>query len=359
MAGSDNEYVRKQGMIGLTKASKEFDEFFNGPVDFVGIDTKNKGEENYEKLIKSLAQIKKQYDAGDINDEAYSAALEDVGTDIAMLDPQYKKGAEQLQESRLSTVKNKIKTLQAQQHAIDLKASPGPPNGGKPSALSQKIKTTMEAYPSLDEQTATGIAAGYITINTNPITGESVLVNKVTGTSKEITAIEESGSQEQPKPRETKTLWELSEDATGVVSGARAGISKVTGQTGLPIAEKTEYARQRTRSAQNNLIRALSINPRYPVAEMNRIKEETNIEPKLLDSPRLLRVRMRAVRDYLKSEIDSNKRTASNKKMPAKQRQDALQSIEAMQSFLMEMGVPEETKGELSKSDQSLLDKYK
>jgi len=92
---------------------------------------------------------------------------------------------------------------------------------------------------------------------------------------------------------------------------------------------------------------------------MNRIKEETNIEPKLLDSPRLLRVRMRAVRDYLKSEIDSNKRTASNKKMPAKQRQDALQSIEAMQSFLMEMGVPEETKGELSKSDQSLLDKYK
>ena len=111
-ASSDNEYIRKQGMTKLTAFSKENEEFFNGTVNFLGIDAKNKGEENYEKLIKSLHGIKKQYESGEINDEAYSAALEEVGTDIAMLDPQYKKGAEQLQESRLSTVKNKIKMVQ-------------------------------------------------------------------------------------------------------------------------------------------------------------------------------------------------------------------------------------------------------
>ena len=195
-ASSDNEYIRKQGMTKLTAFSKENEEFFNGTVNFLGIDSKNKGEENYEKLIKSLHGIKKQYESGEINDEAYSAALEEVGTDIAMLDPQYKKGAEQLQESRLSTVKNKIKMVQQEMIKGNIQRMQRPETG--PPEAGVFGRSEYERVPE-KPKTATTAMAAFLQKNPN-------------ATSKEISNYAQElrkPAASEPKPDYDKKLTEL------------------------------------------------------------------------------------------------------------------------------------------------------
>jgi len=228
----------------------------------------------------------------------------------------------------------------------------------------KKRDELMKVY-GVDEKTATGLATGTVKINTNPVSGESVIVDTLTGTSKPIVATETPSTKPKPTPPK-QTLWEMADLSTGILSAGKAAWGATAGQIGLPIAEKTEYARQRVRSAQQKLVRSLSINPRYPVAEMTRIKEETRIAPEIFDSSQSLRVRMRAVNDYLESEIITNQSIASNPKMPTEQRKNALQSVEAMQSFLRELGVPKESPKELegqaganlSKEDTDLINKY-
>ena len=241
--------------------------------------------------------------------------------------------------------------------------------GEKDPEFIKKRNEMMEVY-GVDEKTATGLATGTLRINTNPVSGESVIVDMVTGTSRPITETEAPSTETKKESSQTtpkkQTLWEMSDLSTGILSAGKAAWGATAGQVGLPIAKKTEYARQRVRSAQQKLIRSLSINPRYPVAEMERIKSETRIAPEIFDSSQSLRVRMRAVNDYLESEIITNQSIASNPKMPTEQRKNALQSVEAMQSFLRELGVPKENTRELekqsganlSKEDTDLINKY-
>jgi len=56
------------------------------------------------------------------------------------------------------------------------------------------------------------------------------------------------------------------------------------------------------KAAENSVIRGFSLNPRFPVAEQNRIKENINIGPKFFDSPELMQQRMFAVDTFLKNE---------------------------------------------------------
>jgi hypothetical protein len=90
---------------------------------------------------------------------------------------------------------------------------------------------------------------------------------------------------------------------------------------------------------------------------MKRIKEETRIAPELFDSPQSLRVRMRAVNDYLKGESEALKKISDDTNMPVTNRREALQTMEAINRFIGVLGVPEETSG-LSKEDLDLINKY-
>ena len=199
----------------------------------------------------------------------------------------------------------------------------------------------MHVY-GVDEQTATGIATGVLRLNQNQLTGELSIVDMVSGTGRPVKQLGQGEPQVDSPKRSVETLWNLSDLATGAASAAKAAWGATAGQVpGVPIAEQTEYARQRFGSAQNNLIRSLSINPRYPVAEMRRIKEEIKIAPSFFDSPKSLRVRMRAIDDYLRGEVERNTMVVSNKGMPVEDRKGALQAINVIQHFLdNELGVP-------------------
>ena len=146
----------------------------------------------------------------------------------------------------------------------------------------------------------------------------------------------------RPAPESGQTLWELAPQVAGLASAVRAGGSAISGQLGGPVAEETIEARQTFDVAKNNMIRALSINPRFPVGEINRLEREINIAPRILDSEPGLKARMRAI-DRSLGLIQAQQLTASqDPSMPDEERASARANAENIANFRVQMGVPEE-----------------
>ena len=106
----------------------------------------------------------------------------------------------------------------------------------------------------------------------------------------------------------------------------------------LPVAQQTQMAQSQLRLANRNLERALANNPRYPVAEMTRIREATAIDPRFFDNTRSMQIRLAEVEDYVRDEIASNKMIAEDPNQPAELRQGARRAINDMEQYLSKFG---------------------
>ena len=208
----------------------------------------------------------------------------------------------------------------------------------------KKISTLLEANPGLSEQEATGMVLGTTKAVTDPVTGTTNIVDMVSGTSRSLNEPEREEPIEPLEPDTdvpaSSTLWDDSGLSTGPMSAIKHGASVVSGVVGGPVASQTEQARQRSKISTNELIRALSINPRFPVGEINRIKEEISIGPQILDNPKLLRDRMIAIDESLRKRIKNENRTANDRSMPLDQRKGARRAANDIADFLDVMGVP-------------------
>lgn len=230
--------------------------------------------------------------------------------------------------------------------------------GSKDTALQEKIKETMQAYPGISPEKARRVAMGTLKVVSDPVSGNFELVDigtgqKVSLTEQGVAPPETQGAQ---VPQD-QTLWELANVGTGPWSAARSAASTVSGMVGGPIAEKTVYARQAMESAQQELIRSLSINPRFPVAEQERIKKEINITPAVFDNPKMMQTRMKAIDAYLKNRVNKERQAAANSSLPKTERQAALAAANNIDNFMITLGVPEE-KPKVTQEDEALINKY-
>ena len=170
--------------------------------------------------------------------------------------------------------------------------------------------------------------------------GVARLTNVVDGSVKEV-PIQPSG-EAIPGPEEGQTLFELAPLATGLTSGISAGISRVGGQFAAPVNEEVLQARQTLRIAKNGLIRSLSINPRFPVAEIKRIEGEVNLDPSLFNSPEAMQADMIAMDRALRLRMNQELRDANDPSMSEDKRGDARSAASDINNFLTQLGVPEE-----------------
>ena len=108
------------------------------------------------------------------------------------------------------------------------------------------------------------------------------------------------------------------------------------------MAEETIEARQTFDVAKNSMIRALSINPRFPVGEIQRLEREINIAPRILDSEPGLKARMRAIDRSLRLTQQQQMRAADDPSLSPEERSSARTNAENIANFLVRMGVPEE-----------------
>lgn len=159
----------------------------------------------------------------------------------------------------------------------------------------------------------------------------------------------ELSTPEQASQPSGKTLFQLIETTpqlTGVIPGVKSAIESVLATTGAEIEDpEVAQARQTFRLAKNNLIRTLSVNPRFPVAEMQRLLGDIDIQPGILTSANQIKNRLISLDKFLNNEKSILINNLNIKGLSDTAMDNFLQQINAIDSFKNIMGVPKETGG--------------
>ena len=221
--------------------------------------------------------------------------------------------------------------------------------GDKDTAKEDQINRLMQEM-GIDRRTAVGIADGAIRPLIDPVNQQPYLFNLASGQVQMLNPAAQPGAPGQPAraggeaPQPPPiSLWKAAEEGTGVVSGAKEVYARTAGQIpGMPIPQDTLDARQVLKTTTNDLIRSLSINPRFPVAEMERIREEVSFEPSALDSTPAMRSRMVVVDRMLKNRLENEIRASGDPNLPADTRKAAATAAKDIANFLRILGVPQQ-----------------
>lgn len=239
------------------------------------------------------------------------------------------------------------------------------------TARDARIRSIMETQ-NVSLPIAAGIVDGVLVPIQDPVTSQTRLLNKATNTYLESTPAPvpaptapvpaplvggpRAGLTPPPAAAPTvavptdsaqpqRTLYQLADTprTTGVLPLLADVAQGVTGQVGvnIPGAADLIERRQVFSDAQGGLIRALSVNPRYPVGEMERIREEINISPGAFIDPVKLKARLRSVGNGLRVRLSNEEKAANDTSLPPEQRRNAAAAVTDIRNFLAVLGAPE------------------
>lgn len=189
---------------------------------------------------------------------------------------------------------------------------------------------------------------GKIVFTVDPTGGAIYRTDKITGKTEEVEIKPANEQGDAPVIPYEQTLYALAEEATGIGPGAKDFLSKGLGPIGGYTDKATVAARSKFKSAENTLIRAFSLNPRYPVAEQNRIKENIQIKPKFWDSPELMRARMQGIRSFLEEELATSEYESKRQGIGRKRKMEEENTASDIKRFLRMLGKPKSKAPELS-----------
>jgi len=156
---------------------------------------------------------------------------------------------------------------------------------------------------------------------------------------------QQAGETIESKAQPGYTLYDQAVHATGPGSALAAVAAVPLAMMGLPYSKRTVMARQSMRTEVQNLIRALAINPRFPVGEQERIREEVNLLPGILDDPELMRSRMESLDSSLRRRMESARTDANDTGLPEDTRSSQKSNAQAIENFLDVLGVPKLPEG--------------
>ncbi len=239
-------------------------------------------------------------------------------------------------------------------------------------ARETKIQDIMDTF-GVDRRTAVGIESGVLRPIADPVTGQTRLIDLTSNTFRETTpapaapapaplvtgpranitpppAAEPAptvpapapAAEAPPAPR--RTLFEMAQMplTTGATPALMQAGQNVLGQIGANIVtpEFTER-RQAFSNMQNELIRAVINNPRFPVAEQERIRREINIEPGVLLDPQTLLARIKSLDATLRASLANREREGEDTSLPVETRRNARAAANDIKNFLATLGVPQ------------------
>ena len=237
------------------------------------------------------------------------------------------------------------------------------PDRPQDPARERRINDLMATF-GVDRATALGVVDGVLRLDTDPVSGQPRSNNLFTGQSRPLnmmapvaaapaaapTALPAAPPAAAPAapaaapaaPRQT--LYEMAGTpfTTGAAPAVAAAAQGVLGQVGANVVspEFTER-RQAFGNAQGELIRSLAINPRFPVAEMERIRREINIEPGVTTDPQTLQARMRSIDSSLRTRLANEERAAGDTSLPVETRRNAATAANDIRNFLEVLGAPQ------------------
>jgi len=215
---------------------------------------------------------------------------------------------------------------------------------GAQTESAKQIKSMVEQ--GVAQHLAENIAYGRVDLQINDKTGRMVLIEEVTQKATEI-PIELSAALKLTKdgslPITPKnTLFKLAEHGTGIGSAAAAALDFGAAFAGFPTEMKATFARQTLKAEIQNLVRALSINQRFPLGEMERIRDDVSITPAIFDDPILMRTRMIALRDSLTERARNADIDGADPDNSDVLRESQKSNATHIRNFLVKLGVPDD-----------------
>jgi len=132
----------------------------------------------------------------------------------------------------------------------------------------------------------------------------------------------------------------MAEYGTGPGSYILNALSTISGVVGGPIAAKTVDARTALRLSTGELIRSMSLSRAYAVGEQERIIEQINVLPAILDNPEQLRRRMITVADSLNRASRQAEQDLANPNLSPDIREDLQRTNIAVKNYLAVLGAP-------------------
>lgn len=213
-------------------------------------------------------------------------------------------------------------------------------------SISQKARALqLQGY---DPQTALGIASGRFSVSINPQTGERSIVDMAEQSIVPLRSAQQPQQgaeviETRETPQGSETLYGMADDATGAAATVQTGISNTLGQIPGPIGDAATSpdvirAGQEFEQFKRGLIRALSLNPRFPVAEQQRIE---NLVPRgAMTAPDTLRQSLVSLDQEL-ARIEAEAMAGMNDpNSPVKQRQADAATIRSVRAARARLGVP-------------------
>jgi len=215
-------------------------------------------------------------------------------------------------------------------------------------ATDRKIATIKQANPNISDEDAAAIASGSVRVVSNPITGETQLLNLTTGQSTQITGQSASDVDfDVAVPEET--LFSRAGDFTGFVEATKRKAQGITGQVGLDVAtEESLRAAQDFETAQNELVRAFRESSRYAASEAAALKKELDISLSPFKDPKSAEAKLRSIDKSLARRYENEVATFRDTTFPPSDRQDARMRAKAIAEFRANLGVPPEGQGSIS-----------
>lgn len=175
----------------------------------------------------------------------------------------------------------------------------------------QLIRT--QGLSELDAATkATNITDGVLRIDRLE-DGSVVEINVAEGTATRVPfnptvpkAAQEAPSAEPYEIPEGESLLEAVEKGTGFVNIIPEVVGRfLSNIEPSALSEEKTNARRSLMAADNALIRAFSLNPRYPVAEQERIRDNYSIAPSYTDSPASGRLAVLKLDSFIERELST------------------------------------------------------
>ena len=215
--------------------------------------------------------------------------------------------------------------------------------GALPAASDRDEKINDLVSQNVPADRAQRIVDNQYEIKINDKTGKVVALDTVGGKATEV-PIESKAPEFTTALRKRGTLYEQSDDVTGAWPALKEIWAETMGQIpGVPVDAKTIEKRTAFKLAMGQMRRSMAINPRFPVGEMERLEQEIQIEPKVLDSTPALQTRLRKIDESVRVRLRQAERDAQDTGLPDTERAAQAQNAQAMRDFVNLLGVPPES----------------
>jgi hypothetical protein len=223
----------------------------------------------------------------------------------------------------------------------------------KPSDRQKKIAEIAQSQNISLEQAA-DLVNGVLVLRPHPVTGMPTIYSALTGVAVDRgapapdapppagAATPDASTPAGAYPQEA-TAWELASTprTTGVGPAVAQVLQKTLGQIGLnPVTPEFTERRQKLLNMQNEVIRGIINNPRFPVSEQDRIRNEINIYPSISTDPQTLLANIRALDSTLRTILAKREREGADINLPATGRQEAILAANEVRNLLKILGVP-------------------